>query len=311
MATQFEVVIPWGAPTAANAATSALDLIDQIEDQLSVFRPSSELSRLNRTAAHAPVPVEPRLFELLTLCERLSRETDGAFDVTSSPLSRVWGFHDREGKVPDESELSAARERVGMHRLEFDRSRGTIRFPSQGVEINLGSIGKGYALDRAAELLQSKWRQRNFLIEGGASSVLAFGAPPDDDRGWSVGIRHPHDDGRSVQVHLRDRALGVTGIAHQHFSYNGRKLGHVLDPRTGCPCVNWALAIVLAPTAAEADALSTAFFAMSGDATARYCSKRSDIAAILLPTDMPEELKLFNHDEIEFGPAHRMSATHD
>lgn len=311
MATQFEVVMPWGTPAAADASTAALDLVDQLEDQLSAFRPKSELSRINAIAAHAPVPVESRLFELLALCARLSRETQGAFDITSSPLSRVWGFHDRNGRVPDDLDIATARDLVGMHHVGLDPARRTVRLAKPGVELNLGSIGKGHALDRAAEHLCLRWRQGCFLIEGGSSSVLAVGAPPDDARGWSVGIRHPFDDRQSIRLHLRDRALGVTGTAHQHFDYNGRRLGHVLDPRTGRPCEQMELAVALAPTAAEADALSTAFFVLGADATAQYCREHSRVAALLLPAGPEHNWRMLNLNHGDFRRGRSPAASPD
>lgn len=311
MATQFEVVLPWGARAAADAATSALELIDQLEDQLSVFRHSSELSRINRTAAHAPMPVEPRLFELLVACERLSRESQGAFDITASPLTRVWGFFDRDGRMPGESDLAAARRLVGMHGIQFNPERRTVRFAQRGIELNLGSIGKGFALDRAAELLRSHWRQQNFLLEGGASSIMAVGSPPDDSRGWSVSIRHPLNDRPAIRVHLRDRSLGVTGSERQYFSYNGRKLGHVLDPRTGWPCEECLLTVALAPSAAEADALSTAFFVLGVDGTARYCADHPEVAALVVSHEGECDWRTFNLNDFEFQSGPAMTAVLD
>ena len=169
MACTFEVFIDGGRyRNAAPAALAALDLVDRLEDQLSIFRPDSEISRLNRDAAFDPVEVEPRLYALLAEAVELYRETGGAFDITAGQLSRVWGFTRREGRVPTGDELEAARERIGGQHLELDRAAGTVRFLRPGLEINLGSIGKGYALDRLAEQLAAEGIE-DCLLHGGAS----------------------------------------------------------------------------------------------------------------------------------------------
>src|SRR5262249_38333665 len=158
-------------------------------------------------------------------------------------------------------------ERVGVRHLELDAQRRSVRYLRRGLEINLGSIGKGYALDRAADLLRNEGVTAG-LIHGGQSSILAIGSDPTDDRGWAVGVRHPwQGDRRLAVLRLRDRALGTSAVTFQHLEVNGKKLGHILDPRTGWPAEGTASATAVAPTAAEADALATAFFILGVDKT--------------------------------------------
>jgi thiamine biosynthesis lipoprotein len=302
MATQFDVILPWGTPRADSAATEALDLIDRLESQLTVYRPTSEVSRLNRLAALAPMPVESHLFDLLSLAAQLSRETGGAFDITAGPLIKAWGFFQRAGKAPSDAELDSAISVVGMQHLALDDDRRSMRFDRKGVEINLGSIGKGYALDRAADLLGDHWRITSALLDGGTSSILAIGSPPEDPRGWEVGLKHPWDPRRLARLRLRDRALATSGARHQHFNYNDRKLGHVLDPRSGRPAEGIALAAALAPTAAEADALATAFFVLGVDKTRRYCEDHTQYGALLLPDEPNAELIAINVSATDLTP---------
>ncbi len=287
MATQFEVVLPFGTIDAEAAATDALDLIDQLESQLSIYRPTSEISRLNRIAGHAPVPVEPRLWELFLQARRLHAETNGAFDVTAGPLIRAWGFVDRTGRQPSAEQLAAARAAVGMDAVDFDSGRRSVQFRRPGMEVNLGSIGKGYALDRAAERLRR--RIPSGLIQGGRSSVLGWG-----EADWSVGLAHPWQSRRIAAVRLRDRALGVSAATHQHFVAGERKFGHLIDPRTGEPAVGVALAAVLAPSAAEADALATAFYILGIEGARRYCVAHPEVSALILPEGDDAELTAVN-----------------
>jgi thiamine biosynthesis lipoprotein len=300
MATSFEVLVPWGTPDGQAAAEAALDLVDRLEAQLTVYRDASEVSRLNRLAAVRPVPVEAGLFALLQLCERLAADTGGAFDPTSGPLIKAWGFFRRQGRVPADDEIAAARDRVGILRfVELDVERRTVRFRRAGVEVNFGSIGKGYALDRATGMMGSEFGVTSALLHAGGSSVLAVGTPPGDRRGWEVGVRHPWRGGRLGVVRLAGRALATSAATYQHFDYNGRKLGHLLDPRTGRPAEGVASATAIAPTAAEADALATAFYVLGSDAVRDYCAARPDVAAVVLP-DAADAPLAFNLTAAEF-----------
>lgn len=284
MAADFEVLLPFGSRSGLEAGEAALDEIDRLEDQLTVYRDHSEVSRLNQAAAMAPVPVEDSLFELLVLARRIHEETDGAFDVTAGALIKAWGFFRRQQRLPSEDERLHALESVGMRHVVLDPATRSVRFLRRGLQINLGSIGKGYALDRAAEVLRRDWKISSALLHGGHSSVYAMGRPPADSRGWAVGIRHPWDvEKRIAVVRLGDRALGTSAATFQYLEWAGRKLGHILDPRSGWPAEAVASASVLAPTAAEADALATAFFILGVDWARAYCERRPDIAAVLLP----------------------------
>src|SRR5579875_3696578 len=241
-----------------------------------------EISRLNRCAFARPVRVERRLFGLLELAAQIHRETEGAYDITAGALIKAWGFFRGPRRVPGDEEREAACQQTGMDKVTLDSERGTVRYHQPGIEINLGSIGKGYALDRLARKLRSRGCKR-ILLHGGTSSVYAGGCPAEAERGWPVAILHPWEGRRLARVWLRDRALGTSAATHQHLEYNGKKLGHILDPRTGWPASGIASASVLAPSAAEADALSTAFYVGGLELARRYCAAHRGIAAILLP----------------------------
>jgi thiamine biosynthesis lipoprotein len=285
MATLFEVLLPFGSPNAQPAAESALDLIDELEDQLSVFRDHSEVSRLNATASERPVEVKPQLFDLLEFGAHLTRQTNGAFDIATGALTKAWGFYKREGRVPTPAERAQAMSRTGIRFIVLDRDQRTVRYLRPGLEINLGGIGKGYALDRAADFLHRDWQISSALFHGGLSSVRTIGTPPGQDRGWPVVIKHPWDlERRLGTVYLNGLALGISASTFQHFEYNGRRLGHLLDPRTGWPAEGVEQVAVVAKSAAEADALSTAFFVLGVEPTAEYCRARPDIGVVMLPT---------------------------
>lgn len=286
MACEFQVFLNAGQHSGATeAALEALDLVDALEDQLTVYREHSEVSQLNQKAADQAVATERGLFELLQQSVTLYEVTGGAFDITSGPLTKVWGFHRREGRFPSAETLRNATQQIGSRWLELCSDDSTVRFRHRGLEINLGAIGKGYALDRCAGLLRSHGID-DFLIHGGRSSVLAAGSRLGDahaDRGWTIALRHPlRHEQQLGELWLRDRACGTSGSGNQFFHFEGKRYGHIIDPRYGYPADGLLSATVLAPTAAEADALATAFFVMGPDAAIAHCQKHTEIAAVLI-----------------------------
>jgi thiamine biosynthesis lipoprotein len=284
MACDFSLLFPAGQRRAVEAGCAALDEIERLEAKLSVYRADSDISYINRHACEEAVRADAEVFGLLQLAAELTQATEGAFDIATGALTKVWGFFDGARRVPGEEQLRAAMGATGMRHLELDSEQRTVRFRRAGVEVNLGSLGKGYAIDRALERIRTEFGVRSALMQGGQSSVRALGTPAGEPQGWKVAIGNPYRPGGKpiATVYLRHRALGTSGSAFQYFEENGRRYGHVLDPRTGWPASQVASASVLAPTAAEADALSTAFFVLGLEATRRYCSRRPEVAAVLV-----------------------------
>jgi FAD:protein FMN transferase len=256
-------------------------LIAALEDQLTIYRDTSEVARLNAIASFRPVPVEAGLFELLQKAKTLSEQTRRAFDVTAGQLSKTWGFYRREGKMPSVVEIESALESVGYESLLLHADTHSVQFDKPGMELNLGAIGKGYALDRAADLLREK-DLRDCLLHGGNSSVLARGHRDSESGGWTIALKHPlRPSERFAEFILRDQALGTSGSGTQYFHHGGKRYGHIIDPRTGWPAEKILSSTVIAPTAAEADALSTALYVMSLDEAAAFAQLRPDVAALL------------------------------
>jgi thiamine biosynthesis lipoprotein len=282
MVSDFEVILNPGPAARLEAASAALELVEQLEDQLSVYRCYSELSLLNRRGCDGPVAVERRLFDLLCRSVYFADETEGAFDPTSGPLVSLWRQCKLERRLPTEHELAAARGRLGREDVLFDQNALTVYFKRPGVTLNLNAMGKGYALDRAAELL--KEGSSECLMHGGYSSILARGGHAGCD-GWPVGIRHPlFPDRQLATVQLKDRAMSTSGSAVQFFRHQGKRYGHIIDPRTGWPVDSMLSATVLAPDAAHAEALSTGFFVLGVEKAREYCHNHKEIAALLIPT---------------------------
>ncbi|RMH03670.1 MAG: FAD:protein FMN transferase [Planctomycetota bacterium] len=257
MRTEFGFVLAGEDPRRLRAAAEeARAEVEAAERELSAFSLGSLLNKVNREAGAGPVRVPAPLFELLALCRRVHEESGGAFDPSVAPLLGAWGFRGAAGSA---AAAAAARPAVGLDGLALDPAAGTVRFRRPGMQLDLGGIGKGDALDRAAAALVEAGVGA-FLLHGGHSTFLARGAPP-GQRGWRVGVRDPADPGRLLAgVELRDRALSVSDRRGRTAVVAGEERGHIIDPVRGAPAAG-ELAVVAAPSAAEADAWSTALLA--------------------------------------------------
>ncbi|MCX7017331.1 MAG: FAD:protein FMN transferase [Candidatus Sumerlaeota bacterium] len=277
MATAFEIVIAdESADYARQAAEAAFGEIDRLELLLSRYNDASDIARINRLRPGESLRVGLQTFECLRAATKACEETNGAFDITVGPLVDYWKGRKDNGS---DEEINALRRRVGIRHLdlreETDEAGGkafVVGVKQEGVEVDPGGIGKGFALDQAAGVLRD-WSICCALLDSGGSTLLALGATPGEE-GWPVSAGGvPDHPELARRVLLRDRALSSSGGEFQ-----GR---HVIDPRTGRPAEGKAAAWSLAPTAAEADALSTAFLVMSETEIERYRAHHSSAAALL------------------------------
>jgi len=287
MATRFEIVLHGPDPVALRAAgEAALAEVQRLEARLSLFRPDSEIARVNARAAREPVRVTPEVFALLERARQLSVETAGAFDITVGPLMRCWKFWSARGHQPAPAALAAARQCVGMQQVECNPRDFTIRFARPGVMLDLGAIGKGYALEQAAGLLREAG-VGSALLHGGTSTVYGLGHPPDAP-GWKVAIDRPAPDGRASSttrlstVTLRDEALSLSAVWGKWFQTEGRVFGHVMDPRTGRPTDAALLAAVATASATESDALATALLALGPAGVRQTARLRPNLRALVV-----------------------------
>ncbi|WP_372721445.1 FAD:protein FMN transferase [Novipirellula sp.] len=267
---------------AVEAAVEAADLLEGIEADLTIYRPTSEISRINLLASETAVSVSPPTFALLQRAVHWGEHTGGAFDITAAPLVEAWGFTQRSGKKPSADEIESARRVVGYQHLQLDPTHRTVGFAVPGMAINLGGIGKGDALDRLAKHLQDRG-VHDFLIHGGNSSVIASGdQTPGSGLGWAVGLAHPTKSNRRLAgIWLRNQALATSGSGKQFFHHQGRRYGHVIDPRTGYPAGDLLSLTLLMDNATDADALATGLF-VSGSDVVRQQFQQSKVAAAMM-----------------------------
>jgi len=281
MWTKFEI-IGYGPDRArlAEAAEAAFEEIDRLDRQMSNYSENSELTYINRNAAREDVIVEKGLFDLLKLSLDYNRATAGAFDITVGPLMRAWGFFNDNGRVPDANELVSVVARVGSKHVKLNQQARTIRFDREGVELDLGGIAKGYAVDRAAAILRESG-VTSALISSGSSSICAIGAPP-KQAAWRVQVSDPTDRSKTLTtVELKDESISTSGCHEKTFKAGGKTYCHIMDPRTGHPIEGMLGATIITPLGVEAEALSKAAMLNGIEWTKQFAKKRADVRAIL------------------------------
>lgn len=241
---------------------AVVEEIERLEEMLSFYRDGSDLTDLNARAAKEKVFVDPRFFAFLQEAEALHAATDGAFDPTIGPLLRCWGFVGNTGEMPSAEAIEAARSVVGMQHVHLNPDDFTVQFDREGVALEFGAIGKGYAIERAVDLLR-EYEIENALLHGGTSSVYGLGKPSEEDA-WKIAVQRPYsaEVESLLTVSLRDKALSVSAPHGKWFEQDGRRYGHILNPHTGYPAAGSVLAAVVTESATESDALSTALLTL-------------------------------------------------
>ncbi|MEW6081460.1 MAG: FAD:protein FMN transferase [Bacillota bacterium] len=245
-------------PRAETAARAALDEMRRVESLMSAYVETSDVSRINSQAGVAPVTISPETSFVLQEALRISEASWGAFDVTVGPLVGLWDIAGENPRVPSPEEIEDALEKVNYQRLQVKEGRAFLEAP--GMRVDLGAIAKGYAVDRAAQILLDHGVTSAILDAGG--NVYVVGSRSDGSP-WRVGIRHPRREGEALAVlEASDTGVVTSGDYQRYFESDGVRYHHIFDPRTGYPARESASATVVSPSSVEADALSTALFVL-------------------------------------------------
>lgn len=290
MGTDFEVWLVADSSRAKELFEIAFAEIDRIDASLSSYRATSEISRINRRATVERVTTDPETFGLLRRSLAYSARTAGAFDITVGQLLRAWGFFREQGRYPTDAELARARARTGWDLVELEPRRRTVRFRRSDILLDLGAIGKGYALDRVAALLRQSGVEAA-LAGAGQSTYVAIGRPP-GEVAWRVNVPDPNDRSRTISsIDLRDAALSTSGSYEKFFVIGDKTYCHIIDPRTGRPVTGMLQATVRARTGEESDMLATATF-VAGAAGAANLIDEEFHQAMMLVTGEPSAPRL-------------------
>jgi thiamine biosynthesis lipoprotein len=251
-------------PATLSAFAAVFDEFERLDALMSVWRDGSDVLRLNAAAGRQPVHVSPEVLEVLRAAQQMSAWTGGKFDVTFGALSGLWKFdHDQDNRVPDPEEVRKRLPLIDYQAVVIDEPAGTVYLRHAGMRVHLGGIGKGYAVDRAAQILRGRGVQ-NFLVQAGGD-LYAGGMR--GNRPWRAGIHDPRGNDRTfAAVDVTDHAFSTSGDYERYFISQGRRYHHILDPDTGQPARGCRSVTILARTATLADGLSTGVFVLGPEA---------------------------------------------
>ncbi len=278
MGTEVSVYLWSDDPEAGPAALEAVfQEAARIDHLMSTYKDDSEISKINRDAADAPVRCGEELYRLIARSLQISVLTQGSFDITYESVGQHYDF--REHQRPDAATVEAELLNIDYRFVEMDDANRTVHFQRHGVRINLGGIAKGYVVERGIDILRSKGVENAIVTAGGDSRLLG------DRRGrpWMVGIRDPRVDGEvAISVPLQDEAISTSGDYERFFEEDGVRYHHIIQPGTGAPASGIHSATVFGPDAVTTDALSTSVFVMGVDHGLRMIATLPDYESIVI-----------------------------
>jgi FAD:protein FMN transferase len=265
--------------------------IDGLEQQMSKFRYDSDISHINRNAARRRIMVEPKLFGLIEYALRMSRETHGAFDVTIGPLMKSWGFFRKAGRVPGQAEIEQVLKSTGHQHVKTDPAARTVWFDKEQVELDLGAIAKGYAIDRAVGTLRG-YGVTSALVSSGMSSIFALGSPP-GERAWEIKLRDPFDAAKAADTFLlKNCSISTSGNYIKFFQLDGKTYSHIMNPETGWPAEGMLSTAVASVDTTESEALSTALYVLGPGRAAEVLAARPNLSVLYYqPEATPDTFK--------------------
>lgn len=289
MGTLVQVTAVADSPAEARRAIqAAFEAFENVQKTMNDRDPNSELSQINRTAFRQEVPASPDLFAVLCAAQQYSRLTHGAFDITVGPLVALWRRMEKTGMEPTPEEIAQARRQVGYEKVILNPTQQTVRFEAEGMRLDLGGIAKGYAVDAAIGAMKKLGIRGGMADVGG--NIRCFGAPPPPAQHWNIGIQNPRAEAISAKVRLDELAVATSGDYRRFVEKGGKRFSHILNPATGESASELISVTILAPSAMEADVLSTAVSVLGRENGLALIESLPEAEAIVITADKPEEL---------------------
>ncbi|HSE98271.1 MAG TPA: FAD:protein FMN transferase [Blastocatellia bacterium] len=282
MGTRFTIILySRDARTAKQASRAAFDCVGRLDAIMSDYRETSELTRVSRQAHIESVKLSDDLFQVLAISQRLAAETQGAFDITIGPLTRLWRHARRTGRMPDPERLARARDLTGYEKLRINEKTRSVRLDKEGMLLDLGGIAKGYAADRALAALKQQGIQSALVAAGGD---IAVSDPPPGAAGWMVEIASLDSEGGRPRYHLSlsNRAVSTSGDNEQYVVIDGTRYSHIIDPRTGLGLTESCAVTVIAEDCATSDSLATAVSVLGPETGLMLIESMEGAAALVI-----------------------------
>lgn len=270
--------------------------VSRIEKMISSWDSLSETSEVIRNAGIKPVKVDKELYDLIARSVKISELTDGAFDITYASMDKIWKYDGSMKRLPTEEEVKQSVEKVGYKNIVLDPEKGTVFLPQQGMRIGFGAIGKGYAADKAKQLLISKGVKAGIMNASG--DLTTWGTQP-DGKPWMVGITNPLNKDKVFSWFPLDNNAVVTSGNYEKFvEFNGKRYTHIIDPRTGWPVSGLTSATIFAPKAELADALATSIFVMGLETGLDFVNQLPGIECVIVD----DNGKIHTSENIKLNP---------
>lgn len=279
MGSSFVFVVDAGPSLANNAIRQVVERLHKLEKLISSWRPGSEITKLNNLAGLKPVAVSKDTFDLLKLSIKLYHSTEGAFDVTIGPVWDLWPFRHPERPLPTKKEIQKALKLVDASRIQLNSEQQTAYLPLPGMKVNLGAIGKGYAANEAVKMFKELGIDRAAVSAGG--DIYLLGKKKSGP--WVVAIENPAWPGHFIERFVAgDAAVATSGISKNYILREGKRYGHILDPRSGYPAEGGKSVTILTSDAAVADAYATAAFVMGPQKGLAWVEKQPGTEALII-----------------------------
>lgn len=279
-------------------AEDAFAEIQRVEGIMTSYRPDSYVSRINSGAGKRAIPVPDELYNLIEQSKSISLKTEGKLDISFAAMDSLWDFRKPNPTLPKKKDVAKITKLINYNNILTDSKRKTVRLAKAGMRIGLGAIAKGYAVDRAGEILKSRGIS-NFIVYGGGDLLVegSKGGLP-----WKVGIQHPRDKMRYfAKLPLQGReAVVTTGDYEKFFMLNGRRYHHVLDPDTGFPAVGTTSVTIVAKSATFADAMATGVFVLGPEKGMALIESEPDLEGVIVDSDFKTRVSSGIGDRVDF-----------
>jgi thiamine biosynthesis lipoprotein len=281
MGSRFDVtVVAKDAKEGNGYINIAIEEMIRIEKLISSWDTTSQTSNINRNAGKQPVKINSELFELIERAIGISKVTDGAFDISYASMDHIWRFDGSMTQMPSEDKIRASVATVGFQNIILDKTNSTVFLKLEGMKIGFGAIGKGYAADKAKELLISKGVRSGIINASG--DMNTWGTQPNGND-WQVAITNPMDKNKVFALlPIKNGAVVTSGNYERYVNLNGKRYTHIIDPRTGYPSSGILSVTVFAPKAELADALATSVFVMGKEAGLDRINQLPEIECIII-----------------------------
>lgn len=291
MGTQATVTIWDRQKLSQEASKETFRIFDEINNTLSTYKEDSEISRLNREAFDKKFKCSPYLWENLLAAKEAYEFSDGAFDVTIRPLIQLWNFNNKRETLPSDEEIKTALSKIGFEKIEFFPEEKAVRFKQEGLQVDLGGIAKGYAVDLAVMRLKELGITKAIIDLGG--NMYCFGETPKGIKSYKIAIKNPVEKQKSLfTVDLKSQAIATSGNYERFVMIDGKRYPHIVDPRTGWPVDKVDSVTVVSPSALWADILSTTIFVQDSDFIEKVQTKSPQTSIVFIDVKEKEDWQI-------------------